>query len=60
MKEVNLTEEDQSRVDYVTQHGYNDVERGPFRGWLMLAICWSVVGILGLIAYAIGKNSGYM
>lgn len=60
VNQVQLNSEDQQRVDQVTHSGYNSVERGPFRGWLMLAVCWSVVGLLGLIAWVIGKNSGFM
>lgn len=59
-KENQLSEEDLERVRQVTASGYNSVERGPFRGWIMLGVCWVVVIILGAIAYYIGKESGFM
>lgn len=42
-----LYPEDQARVDRVLSGGVYKVQRGPFRGWLLLG---GLVGVLGLVS----------
>ena len=58
--ENRLSEEDQNRVDQVINRGYNSVERKPFNGWALAAVCATVVVLLGLIARGIAVSEGYI
>lgn len=55
---VRLSPEDQARVDAVIRRGVNQVERKPFRGWLLLSVVLLVLTILSLISYAIAVGHG--
>lgn len=50
-----LSEEDIARVNHVINSSYNDTQRQPFRFWRLLAILWSIVAVVGLIALAFGR-----
>lgn len=58
MANTKLSAEDQARVDAYNKRGYNDVERKPFRPWLLLFILFLIVSSLGGIAYLLGKTQG--
>ncbi|MGH1470831.1 MAG: DUF3094 family protein [Cellvibrionaceae bacterium] len=56
--ETKLYPEDQEKVDAYNKRGYNDIERRPFRPFLLLFILFLIVSGLGLISLAIGKWYG--
>ncbi|MCU1720898.1 MULTISPECIES: DUF3094 family protein [Pseudomonas] len=45
-----LTPEDQRRVDQYLQAPQHQVERKPFRPWLLLALVVGVTVVLGLVS----------
>lgn len=53
-----LSPEDQARVDSVISSGVNDVERKPFRPWLLLAIILMVLTALSGISYFLAWQQG--
>ena len=58
MKEPQLSEEDQARVDAYLKSGYNSVERKPFRPWLMMGMLLTVVTVLTLLSLWIARVNG--
>lgn len=58
MKERQLSEEDQARVDAYLKSGYNSVERKPFRPWLMMGLLLVVVTMLTGLSLWIANVSG--
>ncbi len=53
-----LSPEDQARVDAVINTGVNDVERKPFRPWLLLGIILLVLTVLSGISYFLAWQQG--
>ncbi len=53
-----LSPEDQERVDKYLSSNINDVERKPFRPFLLLAIIIGVMGILTLVAWVLAWFHG--
>ncbi|WP_226646974.1 DUF3094 family protein [Microbulbifer variabilis] len=53
-----LSEEDQARVDHYLQSGVNQVERKPFRPWLLFVMLLVVLTLLSLISVLIAKTKG--
>lgn len=58
MANTKLSSEDQARVDSYNERGYNDVERKPFRPWLLLFFLFLVVSSLGAVSYFLGRLEG--
>lgn len=53
-----LSPEDQAKVDSIIHSGCNDVERAPFRPWLLLGIILGVLTLLSLISYYLAWQQG--
>lgn len=53
-----LSPEDQARVNAVINTGVNDVERKPFRPWLLLGIILLVLTALSGISYFLAWQQG--
>ena len=53
-----LSPEDQARVDRYLSSNINQVERKPFRPWVLLGIVFIVLGLLTLVAYLFAKFHG--
>ncbi|MAH73434.1 MAG: dethiobiotin synthetase [Cellvibrionales bacterium TMED49] len=58
--EPKLSQEDLERVQQFISTGYNTIERKPFRGFLLFLVTWSIVAVLGIVSYLIGKWVGYL
>lgn len=52
-KPTSLSAEDQARVDRYLSRPNHQVDRKPFRPWLLLGIIVAVLTVLSLISYAI-------
>ncbi|MBV32738.1 MAG: dethiobiotin synthetase [Porticoccaceae bacterium] len=59
-EEPKLSQEDLERVQHFISTGYNTIDRKPFRGFLLFLVTWSIVAVLGVISYLIGKWVGYL
>ncbi|WP_226664563.1 DUF3094 family protein [Microbulbifer aggregans] len=53
-----LSDQDQARVDQYLQSGHNDVERKPFRPFLLLAVIVGVLTALSLLSLLIARTKG--
>ncbi|WP_250461528.1 DUF3094 family protein [Microbulbifer litoralis] len=53
-----LSDEDQARVESYLHSGVNDVERKPFRPWLLLAVIVGVLTLLSLVSVLIARTKG--
>ena len=53
-----LSDEDQAKVDRYLKSGHNDVERKPFRPFLLLAIILAVLTLLSLLSLVIARTKG--
>lgn len=53
-----LSDEDQAKVDAYLQSGYNDVERKPFRPFLLLGVILAVLTALSLLSLLIARTKG--
>ncbi|GAA5445912.1 hypothetical protein Misp06_04119 [Microbulbifer sp. NBRC 101763] len=53
-----LSAEDQARVDQYLQSGVNQVERKPFRPWLLLLVVVVVLTLLSLLSVFIAQTKG--
>ena len=53
-----LSDEDRKRVEHATHTGYNDVERKPFRPWLLFAVLWLILMIFGLMSWGMAHYYG--
>ncbi|MBN8429922.1 DUF3094 family protein [Microbulbifer salipaludis] len=53
-----LSDEDQARVDRYLTRGHNDVERKPFRPFLLLGIILAVLTLLSLLSLFIARTKG--
>ena len=53
-----LTKEDQIRLDYYLSSPNHQLERRPFRPWLLLAIILLILGLLSGISLLIAWNHG--
>jgi len=53
-----LSDEDQARVDAYLNSGHNDVERKPFRPFLLLAVILGVLTALSLLSLVIARTKG--
>lgn len=53
-----ISPEDQQRVNSVIHSGVNDVERKPFRPWLLLGIILLVLSLLSGLSYFIAWSQG--
>jgi len=58
MRQTKLSAEDQARVDSVIHSGVNDVERKPFRPWLLLGIIVLMMLLLSAVSYFIAWQAG--
>jgi len=56
--ENDMYPEDLERVKDVVNSGINSVERKPFRPLRLLLVLWSVVSLLGVIAWWFGRIYG--
>ncbi|WP_288132073.1 DUF3094 family protein [Microbulbifer sp.] len=56
--EKKLSEEDQAKVDAYLKSGHNDVERKPFRPFLLLAVILVVLTALSLLSLVIAGTKG--
>ncbi|MAJ80204.1 MAG: dethiobiotin synthetase [Porticoccaceae bacterium] len=59
-EEPKLSQEDLEKIQHFISTGYNTVDRKPFRGFLLFIVTWSIVAVLGVISYLIGKWVGYL
>jgi len=59
-KQNNLSKEDMKRIKNYLKSGFNETERKPFRGLVLLGVIWSVVAILGGISWYIGQQAGFL
>ena len=55
-----LSREDQQRVEEYLSSPVHQVERKPFRPWLLLFWLWVVVTLLGGISWLFGKMAGFV
>ena len=55
-----LSKEDMKRVENYLSSGFNETDRKPFRGLVLLGIIWSVVAVLGGISWNIGQHAGFL
>ncbi|WP_231758696.1 DUF3094 family protein [Microbulbifer elongatus] len=53
-----LSDEDQAKVDRYLKSGHNDVERKPFRPFLLLGIILVVLTVLSLLSLFIARTKG--
>ena len=53
-----LSDEDQAKVDRYLKSGHNDVERKPFRPFLLLGIILAVLTVLSLLSLFIARTKG--
>ncbi|QKX16408.1 DUF3094 family protein [Microbulbifer sp. YPW1] len=53
-----LSDEDQAKVDTYLKSGYNDVERKPFRPFLLLGVILVVLTALSLLSLVIARTKG--
>lgn len=53
-----LSDEDQAKVDRYLKSGHNDVERKPFRPFLLLGIILAVLTLLSLLSLFIARTKG--
>ncbi|HEY9036969.1 MAG TPA: DUF3094 family protein [Pseudomonadales bacterium] len=53
-----LSDEDRQRVEYATHTGYNDVERKPFRPWLLFFVLWIILAIFGAMSWGMAHYYG--
>ncbi|MBB5211369.1 DUF3094 family protein [Microbulbifer hydrolyticus] len=53
-----LSDQDQARVDQYLKSGYNDVERKPFRPFLLLGVIVGVLTLLSLLSLFIARTKG--
>ena len=53
-----LSDEDQAKVDRYLNSGHNDVERKPFRPFLLLGIILAVLTLLSLLSLVIARTKG--
>ncbi|WP_428819878.1 DUF3094 family protein [Microbulbifer sp. MCCC 1A16149] len=53
-----LSDEDQAKVDAYLKSGYNDVERKPFRPFLLLGVILVVLTALSLLSLVIARTKG--
>ena len=55
-----LDDEDLKRVEEYLSSPVHQVERKPFRPWLLLFWLWVVVSGLGLVSLLFGRIEGYL
>lgn len=55
-----LSEEDLKRVQEYLSGPVHQVQRKPFRPWLLLFWLWVVVMVLGAVSLGLGKLEGYL
>ncbi len=60
MKHTELKPEDQAKVDAYLNSPINQVERKPFRPWLLLFSLIGFLGLLSLISYIVGVQQGVL
>ncbi|ODS24271.1 DUF3094 domain-containing protein [Candidatus Endobugula sertula] len=53
MKSPQLSEEDQARVESYLSRPHHQIERKPFRPWLLLAWLVAILTIMSLLSYGI-------
>jgi hypothetical protein len=53
MRKMTLSDEDQGRVDSYLSGPNHQVDRQPFRPWLLLGVTVVVLTVLSLLSYAI-------
>ncbi len=53
MKKNQLSSEDQARVDHYLNQSTHQIDRKPFRPWLLLGAIVVVLTLLSLLSYAI-------
>lgn len=55
-----LSEEDMQRVQAYLSGPVQQVQRKPFRPWLLLFWLWVVVMVLGAVSLGLGKLEGFL
>ena len=55
-----LDEEDMKRVEEYLSSPIHQVDRKPFRPWLLLLGLWVVVAVLGLVSLLLGRLEGFI
>jgi hypothetical protein len=58
MNKSTLTDEDQARVDSYLSRPTHQVNRKPFRPWLLLGVIVVVLTILSVLSYGIAWQHG--
>lgn len=53
-----LSPEDQEKVDRYLSTSIHQVDRKPFRPWLLMTVIMLIMGLLTLIAWVIAKFQG--
>lgn len=53
-----LFPDDQKRVDEFISSNVNDIERKPFRPWLLLLIIVGVLGALTVVSFVVALSHG--
>ena len=59
-EEKKLSAEDMARVEAYLNSGFNQTERKPFRGLILLGGIWAIIAARGWISWLIGKQAGYL
>lgn len=59
-KRPQLSDEDMARVEEYLSSPIHQVERKPFRFFLIFTVCWTVVAILGGFSYFFAKMMGFV
>lgn len=58
MTETKLTPKDQEKVDRYLRSPIHQVERKPFRPWLLLGVILAAMIVLSVLSYAIAWQHG--
>ncbi|MGS2717240.1 DUF3094 family protein [Eionea flava] len=58
MIETKLTSKDQEKVDHYLRSPIHQVERKPFRPWLLLGVILVSMVVLSVLSYAIAWQHG--
>ncbi len=59
-KNNRLSEEDMARVEQYLASPIHQVERKPYRPWLLLLVLWVVVSILGGVSLLFAWMNGFL
>ena len=59
-KNRQLSDEDMARVEEYLSSPVHQVERKPYRPWLLLLILWAAVSAMGGVAVLYAKSQGLL